>query len=630
MKKPIIALIAALALAVGTTSVLPAVAQAQSGPCGSSGVFASSGAVDSCTYSGTEGTFSVPVGLPSTAVTAIGGEGGNAGEAFGGDGFGGLGAVVANDALPVPSGATLYVEVGENGGWGSVPNVQCPQPTVPGGLNDGGSGGAGCGPNTPTGCACDPAQAGGGAGGGGSSDISLEPPTAANRTGDLSTDPRLLVAGGGGGAGGGAIPSEGGFPVPGGSGGNAGDADISGSGAGGSGTSASRFDYGAGGSPGGIGAPAAGNGTAASGGAGYDATGYQNNGTLTGGGGGGGGWFGGSGGAAGTAVAIGALGAYGGGGGGGGSSYGGLGGPVTVTTAAAGEQPSVTISWPNSTTTEVSTSVNPFIYGQPVTFTATVSPSDGGGSVAFYADGSTTPITGCHSAGLSLVSGVYQATCTTSSLGAGSHPITATYSGDMVFITSTGTLSGSQQVSQAPMTVTAPSPTITYGSPIPSLNPSYSGFVNGDTAASLSSPAICTTTATSASPGGTYPVTCSGAVDPNYTFSYVPGTLTIDQAPVFTFASPPLTATARNSYSYDFTASGYPAPTYSLANGAPSWLSINTTTGALSGTAPTHPKSFTYSVTAHQLGRFDNRRPVHGDDQARQRPPQGVAANDWQ
>jgi hypothetical protein len=49
---------------------------------------------------------------------------------------------------------------------------------------------------------------------------------------------------------------------------------------------------------------------------------------------------------------------------------------------------------------------------------------------------------------------------------------------------------------------------------------SYSGFVNGDTASVLTSKPSCSTTATSGSPAGSYPITCSGAVDTNYTISY--------------------------------------------------------------------------------------------------------------
>ena len=56
---------------------------------------------------------------------------------------------------------------------------------------------------------------------------------------------------------------------------------------------------------------------------------------------------------------------------------------------------------------------------------------------------------------------------------------------------------------------------------------SYSGFVNGDTAASLTTQPTVTTTATTASPVGTYPITASGATSANYTMSYVNGTLTV-------------------------------------------------------------------------------------------------------
>jgi hypothetical protein len=77
-----------------------------------------------------------------------------------------------------------------------------------------------------------------------------------------------------------------------------------------------------------------------------------------------------------------------------------------------------------STTTGLGSSQNPTTVGQSVTFTATVTGASPGGTVNFR-DGSTT-IGSCGAQPLSGVS----ATCTTSSLGAGSHGITAVYSGD--------------------------------------------------------------------------------------------------------------------------------------------------------------------------------------------------------
>lgn len=71
-----------------------------------------------------------------------------------------------------------------------------------------------------------------------------------------------------------------------------------------------------------------------------------------------------------------------------------------------------------------------------------------------------------------------------------------------------------------------------------------------------------------------------------------------DSAPAFVSDSPPLTAAAGTSYGYTFSAGGFPPPTYSLASGAPSWLSIDPTTGVLSGTVPPGTTSFSYSVTA--------------------------------
>jgi hypothetical protein len=82
-------------------------------------------------------------------------------------------------------------------------------------------------------------------------------------------------------------------------------------------------------------------------------------------------------------------------------------------------------------------------------------------------------------------------------------------------------------VNKAVLTVTPNSLSIPLGTAIPTLTAGYSGFVNGDTAASLTTAPVLTTTATLASPVGSYAITASGASSPNYTIVYVPGTLTI-------------------------------------------------------------------------------------------------------
>ncbi|RZL19806.1 MAG: T9SS type B sorting domain-containing protein, partial [Pedobacter sp.] len=61
----------------------------------------------------------------------------------------------------------------------------------------------------------------------------------------------------------------------------------------------------------------------------------------------------------------------------------------------------------------------------------------------------------------------------------------------------------------------------------PPLTASYAGFINGETNAVLTTQPSLSTTATLASPQGSYPITASGAVAQNYSISYVPGILSV-------------------------------------------------------------------------------------------------------
>jgi MBG domain (YGX type)/NHL repeat len=74
------------------------------------------------------------------------------------------------------------------------------------------------------------------------------------------------------------------------------------------------------------------------------------------------------------------------------------------------------------------------------------------------------------------------------------------------------------------ITVTATNQTMTYGGTLPTL-----GYGSGyASTGGLSTKATCVTTATSSSPPGVYPITCSGAVRSGDTIVYVPGQLTIN------------------------------------------------------------------------------------------------------
>ncbi len=90
---------------------------------------------------------------------------------------------------------------------------------------------------------------------------------------------------------------------------------------------------------------------------------------------------------------------------------------------------------------------------------------------------------------------------------------------------------GTASVHPAPLTITASSGSFTQGGNVPAITAQYSGFENGDTSSSLTTPPACSTTATSSSAPGAYPSTCGGAVDPNYAITYVPGSVTVSAAP---------------------------------------------------------------------------------------------------
>src|SRR5205085_11851156 len=85
-----------------------------------------------------------------------------------------------------------------------------------------------------------------------------------------------------------------------------------------------------------------------------------------------------------------------------------------------------------TTTTIVTSSANPSVFGQSITFTATVSPAPPDGQLVSFSDGINSLGTG------TLAGGV--ATLSTSSLAAGSHIISAVYAGDDTLLDSTGSL----------------------------------------------------------------------------------------------------------------------------------------------------------------------------------------------
>jgi hypothetical protein len=124
----------------------------------------------------------------------------------------------------------------------------------------------------------------------------------------------------------------------------------------------------------------------------------------------------------------------------------------------------VTISVPATvanTTTAVTSSLNPSIFGQSVTFTATMTrtPNSGtaGGTVTFVADAGTgSELTLCSA----VLVAAGSATCNTALLTPGTHTITANYSGDTNDASSSASLLGGQTVNQAATTTSVTSSSV--------------------------------------------------------------------------------------------------------------------------------------------------------------------------
>ena len=173
----------------------------------------------------------------------------------------------------------------------------------------------------------------------------------------------------------------------------------------------------------------------------------------------------------------------------------------------------------SSTSTAVVSSLNPSLVTQNVTFTATVTSGTAlpiTGTVTFK-DG-VNPIT-CDS-GQALTAGV--ATCVTNDLIAGDHTITAVYSGDTNFTTSTGTLTGDPQVVNKSGTTTAlvsslnpssPTRTVTYTATVTSSTVVTGPFTGTVTFKDGASTIVCEAGSTALTAGGvatckfTYPNT---------------------------------------------------------------------------------------------------------------------------
>jgi hypothetical protein len=201
--------------------------------------------------------------------------------------------------------------------------------------------------------------------------------------------------------------------------------------------------------------------------------------------------------------------------------------PITIT-ASNGVNPNATQSFTltvSQTTATVTLSNLMQTYsGAPLSATATTVPT-----------------------GLSV--GLTYNSSSTAPTAAGSYAVVATVTSPGY----TGTANGTLVIAKAPLTVTANNASMAVGAAVPAFTASYSGFVPGDSTAVLSGSPAYSTTATSSSPLGTYPITITQGTltAANYTFTFVNGTLTVVQAPTVVLTT---TATLAGSAGAGYTA----------------------------------------------------------------------------
>ncbi len=243
---------------------------------------------------------------------------------------------------------------------------------------------------------------------------------------------------------------------------------------------------------------------------------------------------------------------------------------ATVTFTAVGTTLTLAVPSPASVT-----------YGSngPVTLSATLTGVTGvvGATVTFTVDGSSVGTAVTIAGGVASIS-----TYNPSALAATSHSVQASFAQQTISgATYAAATSGTQTLTVKPaaLTVTASSPTVNYGDPVPTITPIITGFVNGDGPAVVTTQPTCTTTYTSTTPAGSTPTTsCSGGTATNYTFTYVPGAVTVNPAPMKITAWP-----LHKPYGQTATLTGYTV--YGLLN-ADTVTSVTLTSPGTAATAP--------------------------------------------
>jgi Big-like domain-containing protein/MBG domain-containing protein len=115
-------------------------------------------------------------------------------------------------------------------------------------------------------------------------------------------------------------------------------------------------------------------------------------------------------------------------------------------------------------------------------------------------------------------------------LSAGAYTLSATFTPADATNYSGSSTNRTLTVARAPLSIVAANSWKPFGAPLPPFSATGSGFVNGDSFASLSGILSFSTIATPASPVGVYSVAPLGLSSANYTIAFVSGSLSVAQA----------------------------------------------------------------------------------------------------
>ncbi len=236
---------------------------------------------------------------------------------------------------------------------------------------------------------------------------------------------------------------------------------------------------------------------------------------------------------------------------------------------------------PQGSTTQPQTITFPQL--QNVFYGGSFSPSataSSGEQVSFMASGPCTAAGAVTSVGL----------CTITASAPGGTASGTTYS--------PASVSQSFTIFPAVIKVTATNVNLNYGQAIPAMLSTYSGFVNSENSLVISGSPALSTTATSTSNPGSYPIVVSTGTlaATNYSFRYINGTLTIQTAtPTISIGNLPASGVFGGGFTPTYLYSGTGSPIESVISTTPGVCSVS---GGLVSFVGVGPCTLTASATA--------------------------------